>query len=76
MTGLQPILPECPARFNLAEYSNKATALLEYLYCTLITCSWYLNHHSFVFDPIFSQSLKGYSTLTSANAFQISAYSL
>ena len=37
------------------------TALLEYLNHTLINCSWFLQYY---FDPISSQPLKDYSTLT------------
>ena len=50
-----------------AENFNMMTALIEYLDCTLITCSWFSNYISVVFNPISSQSLKGASTLTSVH---------
>ena len=50
--------------------------LLEYLNHTLITCSRFSQDNSVVFDPIPSQSLKGYFTLTSAHAYQVSVYSI
>ena len=48
--------------FNLTELSterfNRVTALLEYLDLAPITCSWFSQYNSVVFDPISSQPLK------------------
>ena len=38
---------------NLAKCSNRATSLLGYLNHALITCSWFLQYNSIVFDPNF-----------------------
>jgi len=61
---------------NLAERSTRVTAQLEYLDHVMIICSWFLQYNSVVFDPISSQPLKTYSTLSSAHTSQVSAYSI
>ena len=52
------------------------SALLEYLSRALITCSWFLQYNSVVFDLIPFQLLKGYPILISAHIYQVSAYSI
>ena len=47
------------------------TTLLEYLDHALITCSWFSQYNSVIFNPIPTQSIKGYSTLTSAHIYQV-----